>query len=338
MGRVSLLATRATELALDSAGLLEDIADIDCGIAYGSTSGSPPSIQRYAEQITVNKTLAKVSAAEYMKFMSHTTMSNLAQFFGIRGRLIPTCSACTSASQAIGYAYESIKYGKCELMLAGGSEELHILSATVFDIMYATSTRNTEPWTTPRPFDVARDGLVVGEGAGTLVLESLEHAERRGVPILAEIVGFATNCDGTHIVSPSEEGMRAVMHLALADAGLAPEAIGYVNAHGTATEVGDIAESIATNQVFGPRMPISSLKSYMGHTLGACGALEAWVCINAMREDWLPPTINLENVDPRCAPLDYLTEVREQKIDYAMTNNFAFGGVNTSIILGKWPC
>ncbi len=338
MGRVSLLATRATELALESAGLLDDIAETDCGIAYGSTSGSPPSIQRYAEQITVNKTLAKVSAAEYMKFMSHTTMSNLAQFFGIRGRLIPTCSACTSASQAIGFAYESIKYGKSELMLAGGSEELHILSATVFDIMYATSTRNTEPWATPRPFDVARDGLVVGEGAGTLVLESLEHAMRRGVPILAEIAGFATNCDGTHIVSPSEEGMRTVMHLALADAGLPPEAIGYVNAHGTATEVGDIAESIATHAVFGARMPISSLKSYMGHTLGACGALEAWVCINAMREGWLPPTINLDQVDPRCAPLDYLTDCREQRVDYAMTNNFAFGGVNTSLILRKWPC
>jgi len=337
MGRVALLATRATELALAEAGLLEGIADVACGLAYGSTSGAPPSIQHYAEQITVKKTLARVSAAEYIKFMSHTVLSNLSQFFGIKGRLIPTCSACTSGSQAVGYAYETIKYGKAEVMVAGGSEELHILAATVFDIMYATSTRNHEPHLTPRPFDRQRDGLVVGEGAGTLVLESLEHARKRGATILAEISGFGTNCDGSHIVNPSVEGMRSVMELALGDAGLAPEQIAYVNAHGTATEVGDIAEATATALVFGRGMPISSLKSYMGHTLGACGALEAWLCIHMMREGWFAPTINLDEVDPRCAGLDFLTETREMPADYVMSNNFAFGGVNTSLILGKAP-
>jgi len=333
MGRVAMLATRATELALESAGLRETIGEKACGIAYGSTSGSPPSIQHYAQQITVRKTLSRVTAAEYIKFMSHTTTANLSQFFGIKGRMISTPSACTSGSQAIGFAYETIKYGKADLMLAGGSEELHILSATVFDIMYATSTRNDAPETTPRPFDRDRDGLVVGEGACTLVLESLEHALARGAPILAEITGFGTNCDGAHIVSPSVQGMREVIGLSLRDADLSPDRIGYVCAHGTATEVGDIAETNATAEIFGRPVPISSLKSYMGHTLGACGALETYLTINMMREGWFAPTINLEHVDPRCAALDYLREPRAMKTEYAMNNNFAFGGVNTSLIL-----
>ena len=335
MGRVALLAARATELALEEAGLLENGKTTlpQIGVAYGSTSGSPPSIQKYAEQITVNKTLAGVSASEYVKFMSHTTAANLVHFFGMKGRLIPSCSACTSGSQAIGLAYESIKYGKQDVMAAGGAEELHILAATVFDIMYATSTRNDQPQTTPRPFDRERDGLVVGEGAATLILESLEHATRRGANILGEIVGFSTNCDGNHIVTPSQSGMRSVMELALKDAGLNAHDIGYVCAHGTATEVGDITESLATAEVFKRQVPISSLKSYMGHTLGACGALESWVSLNMMREGWLAPTINLDEVDPRCAPLDYLTQVREASPKYIMNNNFAFGGVNTSLIL-----
>lgn len=336
MGRVSLLATRATEMALEDAGLQERDDEMRCGLAYGSTSGSPPAMQKYAQQITVNKTLAKVRPVDFLKFMSHTTLSNLAQFFGIRGRLIPSCSACTSSSQALGFAYEAIKYGKAEVMIAGGSEELDILSATVFDIMYATSTRNEEPQLTPRPFDKERDGLVVGEGAGTLILEALEHANQRGARIYAEIVGFATNCDGAHIVTPTVEGMRTVMQLALQDAAIEHTSIDYVNAHGTATEVGDIAESRATAEVFGAEIAISSLKSYMGHTLGACGALEAWLSIHMMREGWLAPTLNLDTVDERCAALDYVTEVREQETEYMMTNNFAFGGVNTSIILKKW--
>ena len=336
MGRVALLAARATELALADAGLLQQAADLDCGIAYGSTSGAPPSIQKYAEQITVNKTLAGVSVSDYIKFMSHTTAANLTQFFGFKGRVVPACSACSSGSQAIGFAYENIKYGQQNVMIAGGAEELHVLSATVFDIMYATSTRNHEPSSTPRPFDADRDGLVVGEGAATFVLESLEHAQARDAPIHGEILGFGTNCDGAHIVTPSVKGMRGAMTLALKDAGLGPAQIGFVNAHGTATEVGDIAESQATAQVFDRPVPISSLKSYMGHTLGACGALEAWISVAMMKEGWLAPTLNLETVDPRCAPLDYLTAVRDSAPDRIMTNNFAFGGVNTSLILGKW--
>jgi 3-oxoacyl-[acyl-carrier-protein] synthase II len=338
MGRVALLATRATELALESAGLLESPALTDgrTGIAYGSTSGSPPAIQVFVEHVGVHHTLKGVTAGQFIQYMSHTCSVNLAQFFEVKGRIIPTCSACTAGSQGIGYAYEAIKYGQQDIMIAGGAEELHLAGAAVFDILYATSTRNDEPERTPRPFDVARDGLVAGEGAATLILESLEHAQKRGAPIYAEIAGFATNCDGAHIVNPSAEGMQQVMQLALRDARISPDAIAYVNAHATATEVGDIAEAAATAACFQRQIPISSLKSYMGHTFGACGALEAWICTHMMLEGWLAPTINLEQVDPRCAPLDYLTEARESCPKYIMSNNFAFGGINTSLILQRW--
>ena len=222
-------------------------------------------------------------------------------------------------------------------MLAGGSEELDVTAATVFDTLFATSNANDTPELTPRPFDADRDGLVVGEGACTLVLEDLEHALARGANIHAEIVGFGTNSDGQHVTQPNAPTMAAAMRLALDDAGLPPEAIGYVNAHGTATGHGDIAETTATQDVFGERMPISSLKSYTGHTLGACGALEAWVTLEMMREGWMHPTLNLRNVDPLCGRLDYIAgEGRALDTEYAMSNNFAFGGINTSLVLRRW--
>lgn len=337
MGRNSLLAARATELAIESANLKPtDIQNVRTGIAYGSTSGSMPALEQFVTQLAVHRTTDGITGASFIQAMSHTCAINLAQFFEVQGRIIPTCSACTAGSQGIGYAYEAIKFGCQDIMLAGGAEELHLSSAAVFDLLFATSTMNDRPDRTPRPFDADRDGLVVGEGAATLVLESLDHAQKRGAIILAEMVGFATNCEGSHVVTPSRKGMRAVMRQVLADAALSPDKIDYVNAHATATEAGDIAESQATADCFGHRIPISSLKSYMGHTLGACGALEAWICIELLREGWLPPTINLERVDPRCAPLDYLTDVREARLEYIMSNNFAFGGINTSLIFKQW--
>jgi 3-oxoacyl-[acyl-carrier-protein] synthase II len=340
MGRVSLLATRATEMALADAGLLGTplLSDGSCGVAYGSTSGSPPAMEVYARNIWANHTTTGITATDYIQFMSHTTAANLALFFEIRGRVIPTSSACTSGSQGIGYGYEAIRFGRQTAMIAGGAEELHIIDAAVFDIMYATSTRNDEPSRTPRPFDLHRDGLVVGEGAGTLILEEMDHALGRGATIHAEVVGFGTNCDGHHITNPDAEGMQRVMELALDDARLAPSAIDYVSAHGTATKLGDVAESLATHRVFGAAMPISSLKGHFGHTLGACGALEAWLTIHMMREGWFAPTLNLDEVDPNCAPLDYLQGApRPLRADHAMSNNFAFGGVNTSLVFKRWP-
>lgn len=340
MGRVALLATRASELALADAGLLGSavLTDGSTGVAYGSTSGSPPAMEVYANSIWANRTTRGIAATDYIQFMSHTCAANLAQFFGLRGRVVPTCSACTSGSQGIGYGYEAIRYGRQTAMVSGGAEELHVIDAAVFDIMYATSTRNDEPSRRPRPFDVHRDGLVVGEGAGTLILEELEHARARGARIHAEVVGYGTNCDGRHITNPDADGMRRVIELALEDAGLAPSAIDYVNAHGTATKIGDIAESVATHTVFGPHMPISSLKSFFGHTLGACGAVEAWITIAMMAEEWVAPTLNLDEVDPQCGELDYVQGgIRGLAAEYVMSNNFAFGGVNTSLIFKRWP-
>jgi 3-oxoacyl-[acyl-carrier-protein] synthase II len=338
MGRVALLATRATELALADAGLLgsEVVTNGSMGVAYGSTSGSPPAMEVYARHFLAN-TIKGIAATDYLQFMSHTCAANLALYFGITGRLIPTCSACTSGSQGIGYGYETIRFGRQLVMATGGAEELHPIDAAVFDIMFATSTRNDEPTRTPRPFDRQRDGLVIGEGAATLILEDLDHARARGARIHAEIVGFGTNCDGRHITNPDALGMQRVMELALADAQLTPRRVGYVNAHGTATKLGDVAESVATHNVFGREVPVSTLKSFMGHTLGACGALEAWLTIHMMREGWVAPTLNLDDVDPECAPLDHVRGgPRALDADYAVSNNFAFGGVNTSLIFRRW--
>jgi 3-oxoacyl-[acyl-carrier-protein] synthase II len=261
---------------------------------------------------------------------------NVGLFWDLKGRVIPTSSACTSGSQAIGYAYEAIASGRQTLMIAGGAEEMSGPAVAVFDMLYATSTRNDEPHLTPRPFDARRDGLVIGEGAGTLILEEYEHAKARGATIYAEIAGFGTNSDGTHVTQPTAATMARAMQLALDDARLSAGAIGYVNAHGTATDRGDVAESHATAQIFGERAPLSSFKSYIGHTLGACGAIEAWWSIEMMRRNWFAPTLNLDTVDPACASLDYITGgTRAIETEYVMSNNFAFGGINTSLIFRR---
>ena len=338
MGRVALLATRASELALDAAGLLDDpiLTSGQTGVAYGSSSGSPPAFADLASLLRSRSTDA-VKANTYIQMMPHTTAANVSVFFGINGRLIPSSTACTSGSLAIGAAFEAIRYGKQTVMVAGGAEELCPSQAAVFDALFATSTRNDEPTSTPRPFDAARDGMVIGEGAATFVLEDLEHAKARGAPICAEVVGFGINCDGQHVTQPSAAMMALALRLALEDAGLAPEKIGYVNAHGTATDLGDVAESQATLEALRQPVPISSLKSYMGHTLGACGSLEAWMTIEMLNAGWFAPTINLGRVDPRCAELDYIaTDGRHLQTEYVMTNNFAFGGVNTSLIFRRW--
>jgi len=281
--------------------------------------------------------MSGIDATSYIRMMAHTTAVNVGVYFGLKGRVHTTSSACTSGSQGLGYAYEAIKFGRQTAMLAGGAEELCASEAVVFDTLFATSTRNDSPQLTPRPFDRDRDGLVIGEGACTLVLEELEHAKARGARIYAEIVGFGTNADGLHVTQPNADTMEQAIRLALRDANLAPDAIGYVNAHGTATDRGDIAETQATAAVFGPRMPISSLKSYTGHTLGACGALEAWLSVEMMNAGWFAPTLNLDNIDPQCGELDYRrNEVRELQTDYVMSNNFAFGGINTSLIFKRW--
>jgi 3-oxoacyl-[acyl-carrier-protein] synthase II len=338
MGRVSQFAVRTTELALADAGLLGDpvVRSGRMGVACGSSIGSTPDISDFAQMLLTGDA-PNLNANSYVRMMPHTTGANVGIFFGLRGRIIPTSTACTSGSQGVGFAYEAIKHGYQDVMLGGGAEELCASEAMAFDMLYAASRRNDDPSSTPRPYDRDRDGLVIGEGGGMLVLEELSHASARGARIYAEVVGFATNSDGAHVTRPEEETMRIVMELALRSAGLEPAAIGYVNGHGTATEQGDIAETRATAALFGAKMPLSSQKSYLGHSLGACGALESIFSIQMMRADWFAPTLNLENVDPRCGDLDYVVGTgRDLQVGYVMNNNFAFGGVNTSLIFRRW--
>ncbi|SEF60580.1 beta-ketoacyl-ACP synthase [Marinobacterium lutimaris] len=338
MGRIAQMATVVSEEALDKAGLLNDpvLTSGMTGVAYGSSAGSFPAIADFGNML-LNYSTDGLNANSYIKMMAHTAPVNIGVHFGLQGRVITTSSACTSGSQGIGYAYEAIKHGQQQVMLAGGAEELSPTEAAVFDTLYATSVRNDEPGKTPRPFDAGRDGLVIGEGAATLVLEELEHALERGAPIFAEVVGFGTNSDGAHVTQPSPETMEAAIRLALRDAQLEPEQIGYISAHGTATDRGDVAESKATASAFGNSTPISAFKSYTGHTLGACGGLEAWTSIEMMNCGWFHGTANLEQIDPECADLDYLTGTgRNIDTEYVMSNNFAFGGINTSLIFKRW--
>ncbi len=264
------------------------------GIAYGSSFGSPDSVLGFYE-LKMNGESKNLTATNYIRMMGHTTAVNIGLFFGVTGRIIPTSSACTSGSQGIGYAYEAIRWNKADIMIAGGAEELDITDSATFDTLYATSTKNDRPETTPRPYDRDRDGLVIGEGAGTLILEEYEHARARGAHIHAEIVGFGCNSDGNHMSrSPKPRPCNMAFKACARRCRICrPKAIGFVSGHGTATEWGDIAETEATNNIFGPRIPIHSLKGFFGHSLGACGALEAWLSIEMMREGWFCPTANL---------------------------------------------
>ena len=337
MGRVAQMAVRASELALQDAGLLGDseLQQGMAGVAYGSSTGDTLATRDFGNML-INGSSGNLNANSYIKMMSHTSPVNIGVYFGLRGRVYTTSSACTSGSQGIGYAFDAIRYGHQLIMVAGGCEALCATEAAVFDTLYATSVRNDEPHLSPRPFDVDRDGLVIGEGAGTLILEELDHARARGAKIYAELVGFGTNSDGCHVTQPSLETQEQVIRLSLEDANLSPDAIGYVSAHGTATDRGDIAESQATWRVFGSKTPISSFKSFTGHTLGACGALEAWVSIAMMNEGWFHATANLDSIDPDCGELDYIIDSgRELETEYVMSNNFAFGGINTSLIFKR---
>lgn len=338
MGRVAMLAVSASEQALADAGLSDDplLSSGMLGIAYGSCSGSTDAIRDFSHMIA-GEGESKVNATTYIRLMGHTTAVNIGVFFGIRGRIVNTSTACTSSSQAIGYACEMIQSGKQTAMLAGGAEELCPSQAAIFDTLYATSLRNDTPTETPSPFDRDRDGLVVGEGACTLVLEELDHALQRGATIHAEVVGFGTNCDGSHITQPDQASMQRVIQLALDDAGIKADRIDYISAHGTGTEQGDLAESHATFEAIGGKTPFSTLKGNLGHTLGGCGAIESWAAINMMNERLFAPTLNLNNPDPACAALDYIIgEPRDLEAEILMCNNFAFGGINTSLIFKKW--
>jgi 3-oxoacyl-[acyl-carrier-protein] synthase II len=336
MGDVAILSLGATEEAVADSGLAEaDLQSSRCGVAYGSCSGSIlPLIDFYS--MIETKEVNSITSGTYLKMMPQTAAVNLSVHYKTHGRLVPTGTACTSGSLAIGNAYELIKYGLQDVMIAGGAEEFSPTQVAVFDTLFATSLKNDSPKTTPAPYDVNRDGLVIGEGACTFILEEYERAKARGAKIYAEIVGFCENTDGTHVTNPNAATMEQALLMSIESSGIDSSEIGYVNGHGTATKAGDIAETAATRAAFGRAVPISSLKSYIGHTLGACGAIEAAMTVKSLASGWYPPTLNLASPDPACAELDYImNEGRNIDTEYAMTNNFAFGGVNTSLIFRK---
>jgi len=340
MGPVSFYACQVAKETLEASGL--DPAFITSGrlgVAFGSTHGSP-SAQReiYRTFFTEpQQRLTSIGAVDYLKSMVHTTAVNITKMFGITGRVISSSTACTTSSQSIGFGYETVKYGMQDAMLCGGADEYDTTTVAVFDNLLACSTEfNATPHLTPRPFDVSRDGLVVGEGAGAVLLEEYEHAKHRGARILGEIIGFSCNNNGGDLILPNIQGITKTIALALEVAAIDPGQVDFISAHATATKMGDVIEAQAIGSLYGEGPVVTGLKSYMGHTMGSCGAIEAIITLYMMEAGFIPPTLNLDQVDERCAMIRHAVQLLEQPIRIAAVQNFAFGGVNTCLILKKF--
>ena len=338
MSNMSVFATLASRDAAAMGGLsAEQLGGGRLGVSIGSTTGSPQTMEEFFKDFGVDHSLERMKSTLFFHIMNHSCASNVAQTLGVTGRILAPAAACSTSCHAVGYAAEMIGLGKQDYMLCGGADEFHPLTSGTFDIMNAASLAfNDAPSSTPRPFDRDRDGIVCGEGSGILLLESLESALGRGAEILAEITGFATNSDPGSIANPNAACIADCMRLALADAGLEPCQVDYVNAHATATEQGDIAECTAIAGVFGSQTPTSSLKGHLGHAMAASGTLELAACIEMIRRGVLVPTLNLDNVDPLCAKVLHPKGVGRLRVDTVVKNNFALGGVNSSIILRRY--
>ena len=284
----------------------------------------------------------RVSPFMIPSLMPNAASAVIAMRFGLKGTNFAVSSACATGSHAVGEAATMIRRGDVDAVICGGTEAaIHPLALAALANMHAVSTRNDEPWRASRPFDAERDGFVLGEGAGVLILESLEHATERGARIRGELVGYGGTCDAFHIAAPEEtgEGAARAMRLALGDAGTAPDEVTYLNAHGTSTLLNDGIETQAIRAVFGEhadRLAVSSIKSMIGHLMGAAGAVEAVACIRSLETGWVPPTINYENPDPAC-DLDYVpNEAREIGVRVALSNSFGFGGHNACLVFRRW--
>jgi len=338
MGRVAVIAVDSVERALRHAGLLDEpvLKGGRAGVACGSSFGSTAPIRDFVAFLETGKAGA-LNATSYIRMMAHTTPVNISVVYGLTGRVITTSSACTSGSQGVGYGFETIRNNLADIMVVGGSEEFCPSMAMVFDRLYATSAgANDTPKQACKPFDATRDGMVVGEGGGFLILEEREHALARGATPLAEVVGFATNCDGAHISHPEQATQARVMREAMVTAGIGKEQVGFISGHGTATVAGDVVESQATREVYGDRVPFHTLKGHFGHSLGACGGIEAWLGVEMLRSGWVSPIANFRERDPRCAELDFIgAGGRNIDAEYFVSNNFAFGGVNTSLVFKR---
>ncbi|MBI4618930.1 MAG: 3-oxoacyl-ACP synthase [Desulfobacterales bacterium] len=341
MGPVAYYACQVAKEALESAGLDQEfVTSGRLGVAFGSTHGSP-TVQRniYKTFFGGSRTeFSSIGAVDYLKSMVHTTAVNITKMFGITGRVISSSTACTTSSQSIGYGYEAIKYGMQDAMICGGADEYDTTTVAVFDNLLACSTAfNDTPHLTPRPFDAKRDGLVVGEGAGAVLLEEYEFARKRGTPILAEVIGFACNNNGGDLILPNLGGITETIRIGLREAKINAEEVDFISAHATGTKMGDVIESQAIYDVYGSLPGVVGLKSYMGHSMGSCGVIETIIAVYLMEEGFIAPTLNLDEIDERCAMLNHVVSLRESPIRIAAIQNFAFGGVNTNLIIKKMP-
>ena len=340
MGPVAYYGCQVAKEVIEQSGLPEDfVTSGRLGVAFGSIHGSP-TVQRGIYQCFFSdsdESYDSINAVDYLKSMVHTTAVNITKMFGITGRVISSATACTTSSQSIGFGYETVKFGLQDAMLCGGADEYDTTTVAVFDNLLACSTDfNDTPQLTPRPFDVRRDGLVVGEGAGAVMLEDYEFARRRGAEILAEVIGFSCNNNGGDMILPNAQGVREAIRLGIENAGVAADSVDLVSAHATATKMGDVVEAQAIRKTFGGRPRVVGLKGYMGHTMAACGAIETVLVLYMMQAGIIAPTLNLAEIDPRCDGLHHVTRLVESPISTAVVQNFAFGGVNTTLFIKRF--
>jgi 3-oxoacyl-[acyl-carrier-protein] synthase II len=342
MGRFIHLAIAASDFAMEMSGLKAAPPDGDrCGVYIASGIGGFDVIEREHTKLMQGGP-GKISPFFIPGSIVNLASGHVSIRFGARGPNSATATACSASAHSIGDSYKIIQRGDADVMIAGGAEAaITPMGVGGFAAMKALSTRNDEPQRASRPFDSARDGFIVGEGSGILILEALEHAEKRGAKILCEIVGYGMSGDAFHITQPAEEGAGgyAVMTRTLNDAGVGPEVVDYVNAHGTSTPIGDVIETIAVRRLFGhlpKKVPVSSTKSMTGHLLGGAGGLEAGISVLAIRDQIMPPTINYENPDAQC-DWDFVpNSARKATVNYALSNSFGFGGTNAALLFKKW--
>jgi 3-oxoacyl-[acyl-carrier-protein] synthase II len=336
MGRMSFFAVQASEQALADSGIKSDYISNRTGCIIGSTTGSAGSISRAFEIMLFEKDLSRLPSSMFFQCMSHTAAINVAQYLGLTGCVMATSAACASSLQAIGTGYEFIRSGRQDVLLCGGAEELHPSVTGSFDVVFATSVKyNQTPQKTPRPFDKERDGLVCGEGSGMIVLEEYEHALERNAKIYAEVSGYSTCGSGIHISQSDKKSIIRCIHEALNDAQISPDEVDYINAHATGTLQGDKEEAGAIRDLFGESAPVSSLKGYMGHTLGASGALELIASLSMMEKGMIYPTLNLDEIAPDCRGINHVTEPIKKEINSVLKNCFAFGGINAALVCKK---
>ncbi len=355
-GRHAKFAAGAASQAIEDSGILDSIGDRGrIGVYFGAGEGNQ-DFYNFTQMIaaaatpdnqlnldTFMRTGLKI-LDPILELEQEPSMpaAHLASLFDVQGPNINCLTACAASSQAVGEATELIRHGQVDAMIAGGAHSMiHPFGLTGFNLLTALSTSNDHPTKASRPFDRLRDGFVLGEGSSVVILEELEHAKKRGAKIYGEVLGYGCTADAYRITDIHPEGRGAIgcMRASLRDAGLSPDAVGYVNAHGTSTSVNDRVETVACKAVFGDRamqVPVSSTKSMMGHLIAAAGVTEMIVCLLAIRDGVIPPTINLENPDPEC-DLDYVPNVaREAKVDVALNNSFGFGGQNVTLAVGKF--